>query len=205
MKLSRHPDDEGGADESPLSGATWLYSFADLMTQLLLFSIIMATASGLLEEKKTVAPPDELEKTMRELEQFVKDSELGRAISLDRAAGRFTIRMSSVLLFPEGQAKLTPKAEAVLSQVERLISKLPRPVRVEGHTDDVPISSAAFPSNWELSTARAITVEQYLESRGLPPERLSVAGYGEYHPIVANDSAEHRAMNRRVEIVVLSE
>jgi chemotaxis protein MotB len=75
---------------------------------------------------------------------------------------------------------------------------------VEGHTDDLPINTARFPSNWELSTGRATTVVRYLiEAWKLPPERLSSAGYGEYKPLVANTSAANRAKNRRVDIVIL--
>ena len=75
-------------------------------------------------------------------------------------------------------------------------------LRVEGHTDDIPIRSAAFPSNWELSAARAISVTRYLEEHGIATARLSVAGYGEFHPLAPNSGAASRAGNRRVEIVV---
>ena len=80
----------------------------------------------------------------------------------------------------------------------------PNGIRIEGHTDDVPIRTAKFASNWELSTARASAVVAYLAgSGGLAPERLSAAGYGEYHPRVPNDNAENRAKNRRIDIVIL--
>jgi chemotaxis protein MotB len=79
-----------------------------------------------------------------------------------------------------------------------------RPLRIEGHTDDVPISTREFRSNWELSTARAATVIRFLTERvGFDPRRLSAAGYGEFHPRVANDTPENRARNRRVDIVIL--
>ncbi|MDK2959817.1 MAG: chemotaxis protein MotB, partial [Bacillota bacterium] len=75
---------------------------------------------------------------------------------------------------------------------------------VEGHTDNLPINTYRFPSNWELSTARATTVVRYLaEKHGIPPDRLSAAGYGEWRPVAPNDTPEHRAQNRRVDIVVL--
>ena len=77
-------------------------------------------------------------------------------------------------------------------------------IRIEGHTDDVPIHSARFASNWELSTARATAVVQWLiEREGMTPSRLSAAGYGEFHPRVPNDSTEARARNRRVDVVIL--
>ncbi|MHB8877028.1 MAG: OmpA/MotB family protein [Myxococcaceae bacterium] len=208
MSLRSKPPAHDEADGNPLHDATWLYSFADLMTQLLLFSILMVTALGLKEMEAPVAPAQakpktNLDQTVREVEKFVMDSGLSGAMSVDRGADRLIIRMKSVLLFHEGQAALTPRAEEVLGGVVAVLSRVPSPIRVEGHTDDVPMRSAAFESNWELSSARAISVVRYLEDRGLVSSRLSVAGYGEFHPIIANDSAEHRAMNRRVELVVL--
>ena len=140
---------------------------------------------------------------MKQVEQFVKDSGLTDSMAVDRASDRIVIRMKSAILFSEAKAELTPQAKEVLSGLAPVLARSPSRLRVEGHTDDVPIRSAAFPSNWELSTARAISVIQYLEDEGLARERLSVAGYGEFHPFVPNDSSEHRALNRRVEIVVV--
>jgi chemotaxis protein MotB len=133
----------------------------------------------------------------------MKDSGLQDSMAIDRAADRLVIRMKSAILFKEGQAALTPDAEGVLAGIAPVLARSPSRLRVEGHTDDQPISSALFPSNWELSTARAISVTRYLEEHGIDKLRLSVAGYGEFHPLVANDTAANRAQNRRVEIVVL--
>jgi chemotaxis protein MotB len=190
-------------DSNPLHDATWLYSYADLMTQLLIFSILMIAVLGL---KKPAAPQpkrDELLETVRQVEQFVKESGLSESMAVDRAADRLVIRMKSAILFSEGQAALTPKAQEVLAGLTPVLARAPSRLRVEGHTDDLRISSAQFPSNWELSTARAISVVSYLEDHGITRDRLSVAGYGEFHPLAPNDSAERRALNRRVEIVVL--
>ncbi|MBI3182084.1 MAG: OmpA family protein [Myxococcales bacterium] len=194
-----------GEGDNPLADATWLYSYADLMTQLLLFAILMVTVVGLKESKPAEPGADPLDRTERELDRFVEQAKLEGAMTVDRGADRLIIRMKSVLLFREGQASLTPDAERVLDGVVRVLGATPNSLRVEGHTDDVPIRSAQFPSNWELSTSRAISVARHLEDRGLAKERLSVAGYGEFHPIIANDSAEHRGLNRRVELVVLGE
>ena len=107
--------------------------------------------------------------------------------------------------FPSGQADPTAEAQVVLSDIGRVLATVPNAVRVEGHTDDVPMKSARFASNWELSTTRATrVVELLVERAGLPAGRLSAAGYAEFRPRVANDSPEHRARNRRVDIVVLS-
>jgi chemotaxis protein MotB len=106
--------------------------------------------------------------------------------------------------FPIGTADVTPEARALIARVATTIATLPNLVRVEGHTDDTPIRTARYASNWELSTARASAVVAYLiESEGIDPARLSAAGYGEFHPRAPNTSAESRARNRRIDLVVL--
>jgi chemotaxis protein MotB len=190
-------------DSNPLHDATWLYSYADLMTQLLIFSILMLVVLGLKDPARNRQRDDQLLETIAQIEKFVKDSGLSESMAVDRAADRLVIRMKSAILFAEAQAALTPQAEAVLAGLTPVLARAPSRLRVEGHTDDLGISSAQFPSNWELSTARAISVIRYLEEHGIGRDRLSVAGYGEFHPLAPNDSAERRALNRRVEIVVL--
>jgi chemotaxis protein MotB len=190
-------------DSNPLHDATWLYSYADLMTQLLIFSILMLVVLGLKKPTAPTPKKDDLRETVEQVEKFVKESGLDDSMVLDRAADRLVIRMKSAILFSEGQAALTPAAERALAGLAPLLSRAPSRLRVEGHTDDLAINSAQFPSNWELSTARAISVTRYLEEHGIGRERLSVAGYGEFHPLAPNDGAERRALNRRVEIVVL--
>jgi chemotaxis protein MotB len=108
-------------------------------------------------------------------------------------------------LFREGSADLEPKAVATLDLVAKEIGDIPNHVRIEGHTDNKPINTARFPSNWELSSARATEVVKYLvNSHGVKPDRISALGYGEYRPLVANNGDEGRAKNRRVDIVVLT-
>ncbi|MBI5509860.1 MAG: OmpA family protein [Deltaproteobacteria bacterium] len=124
-------------------------------------------------------------------------------MAIDRSANRLVIRLNNVLLFPPGQATLTPVAEDVIGSVVGILSRIEAPIRVEGHTDNVPIRTPQYPSNWELSTARAIAVVDFLEGRGIARARLSAAGYAEFHAIAANDSEAHRALNRRVELVVI--
>jgi chemotaxis protein MotB len=82
---------------------------------------------------------------------------------------------------------------------------LPNPVRVEGHTDNIPIHTPRFASNWELSTARSTYILQYLLNGKVSPQRLSAVGYGEYRPVASNDTGEGRATNRRVDVVILGE
>jgi chemotaxis protein MotB len=107
--------------------------------------------------------------------------------------------------FATGSAELALPARSLIETVATAIRNLDNIVRVEGHTDDVPISTPRYRSNWELSTARATSVVTYLvEELFMPSERFAIAGYGEFRPLVPNDSDENRATNRRVDIVVLS-
>jgi chemotaxis protein MotB len=107
------------------------------------------------------------------------------------------------LLFPSGKADLDPGAHSLLGEIAQLLNvDSTHPIEVEGHTDNVPIHSSQFPSNWELSTARASTVVQYLVTRGVIAHRLSATGYAEQRPIASNATASGRARNRRVVIVM---
>ncbi len=115
------------------------------------------------------------------------------------------ISIREVGSFGAGSAELSPDAQAALEDVRGALALVDNPVRVEGHTDDVPIHTARFASNWELSTARATrVVALLLENSNISPERVSAAGYAEFHPQVPNTSAASRALNRRVDLVVLN-
>jgi chemotaxis protein MotB len=116
------------------------------------------------------------------------------------------ITFEDFLLFDFGKADINPGGLAALKKLARLIQKIPYPVRVEGHTDNVPIHTARFPSNWELSIARAVRVVKYFADAGnINPQRLSAVGYGETRPLVPNNSLANRSQNRRVEIVLATE
>jgi len=115
--------------------------------------------------------------------------------------GRMLIGLNNDVLFDSGRAGLKAEGKTTLSQVAAVLAKLEgREFRVAGHTDNVQISSGRFPSNWELSTARAVEVVKFLIERGMKPQSLSAAGYGEFAPAANNDSADGRAKNRRIEI-----
>ena len=114
------------------------------------------------------------------------------------------IHFTDRVLFDTGRAELKAGARGILQSLAAELDKLPHSVRVEGHTDNVPIHNSLYPSNWELSTARAVGVVRFLiESGGMDPGRLSAVGYGEYRPIASNQTDEGRARNRRVDIVLL--
>ncbi len=107
--------------------------------------------------------------------------------------------------FAPGEAELQPESMVILAKVAQALTRIPGEIRLEGHTDDKPIRTYLYPSNWQLSTARAITVLKLLARRyHVSPERMAVAGYGEFHPLVANDTPENRAKNRRVDVVILT-
>jgi chemotaxis protein MotB len=116
-----------------------------------------------------------------------------------------TISLSEAGFFSPGSEILQPVGVDALNQIVANLMTLPNPVRVEGHTDNTPIHTAKFPSNWELSTARATYILQYLINTKVPPARMSAVGYGEYRPVVSNATPEGRAENRRVDVVILGE
>jgi chemotaxis protein MotB len=117
--------------------------------------------------------------------------------------GRMLIALPNDVLFESGKTSIKPDGQAALTEVAKILATITdRHFLVAGHTDDVPIHTAHFPSNWELSTARAVEVTRFLVANGMRPQVLAAAGYGEFDPVVANDSPEHRAQNRRIEIVL---
>ncbi|HZU82609.1 MAG TPA: OmpA family protein [Polyangiaceae bacterium] len=117
--------------------------------------------------------------------------------------GRMLIALPNDVLFDSGRTDIKADGQATLANVATVLAGIPdRHFLVAGHTDDVPIHTARFPSNWELSTARAVEVTRLLVADGMRPQVLAAAGYGEFDPVVANDSPEHRAQNRRIEIVL---
>jgi len=117
----------------------------------------------------------------------------------------FVISLHELGFFDSGEARLLPGASDKIKQIAKVLMQYGLDMRVEGHSDDVPIHNVAFSSNWDLSTARATAVAMMLlNDSGFDPRRMSIAGYAQYHPIASNDTPEGRRANRRVDIVVLS-
>lgn len=108
------------------------------------------------------------------------------------------------ILFPPGSAEIKPETYPILDKLYEILKDLPNPVEVEGHTDSIPISTEKFPSNWELSTARASSIVRYFIAKGINPERLKASGYADTKPIASNATPKGRAQNRRVEVVILN-
>lgn len=133
------------------------------------------------------------------LDPFI-DQNLVNIIKTDRG---IEVEMRSKMLFESGSARLSRDAVAALRNVTAIIGRLPNQIQVEGHTDDVPIQTIAFPSNWELSAARAASVVHLFTRLGIDATRMSAIAYGEYQPVGDNSSEEGRQKNRRVAIVIL--
>lgn len=143
----------------------------------------------------------ELDDIVSEVRELVLFNKLGGEVSVTKTEDGVVITMSDLLLFAEGGTKLSDKGHDILKKVAVVLAKLAYHVKIKGHTDSEPISSAQFPSNWELSSARASTVVRLLVQNGVPPFYVSAEGYAQYHPVATNDTAQGRARNRRVEIV----
>jgi chemotaxis protein MotB len=118
--------------------------------------------------------------------------------------GRMVVELAENILFDSGRAELKKEGKEALEQVASVLASIEnRDFQIAGHTDNIPIKSARFPSNWELSTARAVEVTRYLASKGVDPARLSAAGYADTQPVASNADAEGRRQNRRIEIVLM--
>jgi len=143
-----------------------------------------------------------LRNEVRLFRNYLKIHALESAITVKETDEGMLIRLTGPFLFASGSDEISQEGRDVLKVVAKLLSTTTAPVRIEGHTDNLPVKRGRFRSNWELSTARAIAVLKFLNNNGIPGTRLSAAGYGEFKPIVPNDNAENRKRNRRVEIYV---
>jgi chemotaxis protein MotB len=226
MKRPHKKHDHGNADR-------WLLTYADLITLLLgLFVILYAMSKidagkyaeivsalngvfgspkGALAGNAALLPnPNTALQTERQrIAQEIRsalDLERGKLpISVTENERGITVHIMEELLFPSGSADLKRASLNAMDTLAGILRRLPNDLRVEGHTDNVPISTAQFPSNWHLSVARALNVGYYLIlQHGLTQERVSIVGYSEYQPLEDNDTPEHRARNRRVDIVILA-
>ncbi len=138
------------------------------------------------------------------LSQFAAENGLEGEIAINVGREGIYISLSSALLFPSGSPRLTEEGERTLQVISKLLNELPNDIRVEAHTDNTPSDNPLYPTNWELSAARAVTVVRYLEEVGnVAGERMAAVGMGEYHPLYPNDTPEHRRLNRRADILIL--
>jgi chemotaxis protein MotB len=156
------------------------------------------------ENDDTSQTNDSLDDLMVEVENYLDQNELNNVVSANRSERGVVLVLQDSILFDPGEADILPSALPFLTKVGNLLSQIDNQVKVEGHTDNVPMSSYRFPSNWELSGARASSVVRFLvEENGLPENRFAIAGYSDTRPVASNDNAVNRSKNRRVEIVII--
>ncbi|MCP4583201.1 MAG: OmpA family protein [candidate division Zixibacteria bacterium] len=228
FRQRRKEDDDENLDR-------WLLTYADLITLLLAFFIVMYSMSQLDSNKfgemttalssvfkgpklkpilaKDLSSQLVVNKLLHQgdlgiLEEQIQEisSQLGfeDQLSTDFQSRGLIIHVSESAFFDLGKADLKSQARKALDLISVQLLKIPNHIRVEGHTDNVPINTPKYPSNWELSAARAAACLRYLiDMLKFPPQRISAVGYAEYRPITTNETAEGRAKNRRVDIVIL--
>ena len=163
------------------------------------FDATQFVASGKVGDGNTA-----ISEVKSQLESLLKEEIAQHNVHLSEDARGLTVSLAEAGFFAPGAAAINSQALTVVDRIASTLRPLGYNLRVEGHTDNIPIHTALFPSNWELSTARATFLLQYLISNAqISPRRLSAVGYGEYRPVASNDTAEGRAANRRVDLVVL--
>jgi chemotaxis protein MotB len=231
---SRLGKKSGEAKMESAGGMRWLLTYADMITLLLAFFIILFSISTINKVKlqrlvhdvgggynnvdainnppngqNVAATKDDLQAMQSQLQTYITknkvESQVQTKITREGKKRELVISLlSDKPAYDSGKADLTDSVKKILDQVYLQLKSRQNEVRVEGNTDNVPISNDQFPSNWELSSARATGVARYfVETKGLAPRRISALGYGEYRPKYPNDTDAHRAGNRRVDVVIL--
>ncbi len=218
-------------EEDPKQAANWLATYGDMVTLLLCFFVLLYSFSsldmakfrqvaislqsalrGVLVGGSSLGPHDVLEReqeqeafdeAFNEIERYLQESGLKGAVVVQYEERGLVVRFLDTVLFDLAKANLKHEAFGILDKIADVLHKIPNQVAVEGHTDNLPIRTAEFPSNWWLSTARANrVVEYFIGQQDLAPDRMSVVGYGEYRPLLPNTSEANRSQNRRVEILI---
>jgi chemotaxis protein MotB len=147
---------------------------------------------------------DDLENLRRDLAQRLSNQVAQHTVSIQMGRDGLVISLREAGFFDSGSAMPRPETLGTLREIATSLGRTPYDLRVEGHTDNIPIHTANFDSNWELSSARATRIARlFLDSHAIPPDRISAAGYAEFHPVASNATPEGRATNRRVDLVVL--
>lgn len=238
-RRGRSSAQDGGGGHDGAGMMRWLLTYADLITLLLAFFVVLYSISAINVSKYRLltkslasafhsgsaqltigeAPPSQvvrlpvpqsgasdaaLQHLYQSIVQFIRQHHLQGEIRVRNSARGVTIIVLQKLLFALGSARIRSAALPPLLDVGRLLDTLPNQVDVRGYTDNEPIHTAEFPSNWELSVIRAVNVVHFLiQQAHLDPGRLRATGFGQYHPFYPNTTAANRAQNRRVEILVL--
>ncbi len=158
-----------------------------------------------LKQNEAEKRAEERTKLKERIEQLVAERNLSKVVNVSERPGNgnLVVRLSDSLLFEPGSSIVSESSRPLLDSLTDVLRDTGKFVRIEGHTDNIPISTARYQSNWQLSTDRSTSVLMYMQRRGIGPSMLSASGYGEYRPIAPNDTPESRAQNRRVEFVIL--
>ena len=222
MALNQHPNRYRARESDELAEEDWLISYADMVTLLMCFFLAMASISkvdptlfeqmrkglrsDLGKDKEDKTPLAEIK---RDLDSMLAPEKSAGEVSIAKGPEGIVLEFSSSAFYQVGKAEFSPEAEQILTKVDsaiRGITYYKFQIDVEGHTDNVPIKSLQFPSNWELSVARATNIVKFLIGRGIEPDRLKAAGYADTKPKVPNLDKDgdplpaNQAMNRRIVI-----
>ena len=193
------PDDDPKVAPIGHPAPPWLINYADLMTEMVAFFVIMYAMGAALNK--------DVQTAKKAVEEMMKEEKIAGKVEVTKDGMRITMQEggetgTGVPFFESGKAELTPRLIEILEQLSPKLKDLAlknHEVLVEGHTDNVPIKGAGFPTNWELSTARATVVVRYLiDNTHFPAKALGAVGYGEQRPEAPNDIEENRMKNRRV-------
>lgn len=229
LRLRRGSEGGPGGEPDAEDEYAWMTTYTDMVTLLLTcFIMLISLASfGTREPVRLSAPapepaPAEIEparrlpdalflrqppeswsaRLSRDLERFAGRAAATGGMTVERAETRVTVRLNDRLLFPSGRVEIEPAGLALLRELAPVLAASPARIEVQGHTDSVPIASWLFPSNWELSAARAAAVVRAIAAAGVPAGRLSAAGYADTMPRADEGTPEGRQENRRVELVL---
>ncbi|MBK5929726.1 OmpA/MotB family protein [Halochromatium salexigens] len=200
--------------ETPRGGdqtESWLISYLDVLTLLITLFVLMVSMLGKAEYETQTQPgipsaeigpkASGIQPRHDGLQPRFEGLQM-EGVSVDEGEQGITLRIDDNLLFKSGQAELTAGGGEVIESLVPMLESFEGQISVEGHTDNIPIATARFPSNWELSTARAIAVLRYLSAAGIPETRLRAIGYADTQPLESNETPEGRAANRRVELLL---
>ncbi|WP_024614870.1 OmpA family protein [Clostridium sp. Ade.TY] len=219
-RKKRKPDD--------INTNGWMDTYADTITLLLTFFILLYSFSTtdnkklrliasafqnemlgkpsnkIPEVKPGVGIKTDYDNLVDKVTEVIKKNNLADIIKVRKEDAGVVLQLSDSILFDTGQAELKNNSTKILDVISTIIPEINNEISVQGHTDNVPIHNSKYKSNWELSTARAVTVLQYfIEVKKIDPKRFSANGYGEYRPLVSNNNEENRAINRRVDILIM--
>lgn len=187
------PEDDPRVSPIGHPAPPWMVNYADLMTEMVCFFIILYALSAALNKN--------VQSAAQQIKEMMEKGEIAGQVEVNKEGLRITLQEQGNLpFFESGKAELTQEMIEVIDKILPTLKKLSKDyeIIVEGHTDNVPINTPQFASNWELSTARATSVVRYIISKGIEPSKISAIGYGEYRPVAPNDTPQNRQKNRRV-------